>query len=290
MRAAPYDAEEVALAGLHMTAAKLLFAAGAVGPMAGVVAAVEAGRRGVDMQGTKSRNEFAYYCDVAQLLAAPAPPLLAAGAAEAALYAVGDSHCLSPAWREVVWAGRRTCVVPVLATGVKCWHLRPGARAFPGFNWARAVDALPRGAAAVFVCGEIDCREGLQAAVDKGRHPDLAAAIAAAVDFYVAAVAAAGRRRRLRWALVHPVPPVRAETRGTVRRFNRALEAAVRACPPLVFLDVEAQLLVPDGSGLRAGLELDGTHLGPGCAAVLEAALNLHAPGDPARPADWLPP
>ncbi len=291
VRAAGYDAEGVALAGLHMTAAKLLFAGGALGPLPGVVEAVEAGRRGVDMHGTKARNEHAYYCDVVQLLAAAGPPLEGpAGPGDATLYALGDSHCLSPAWRALRWAGRRTLLVPLLATGVKCWHLRPGARAFPGFNWARAVDALPRGAAALFVCGEIDCREGLRAAVDKGRHPDLAAAIAAAVDHYVAAVAAAARRRRLRWALVHPAPPVRAENRDTVRQFNRALAAAVRACPPLVFLDLEAELLAPDGGGLRAGLELDGTHLGPACVAVLEAALNRHAPGDPPRPADWLPP
>jgi hypothetical protein len=144
------------------------------------------------------------------------------------------------------------------------------------------------GAAAMFVAGEIDCREGLVAAVDKGRHPDLDAAVAAAVDLYLAAVQAAARRRRLRWALVHAVPPVRAETRATVRRFNAALGGAARACGGVVrFLDMEAALLTGGGGGLRGDLELDGTHLGPGYVTVLQACLDTHAAGDSTPPPDW---
>ena len=127
------------------------------------------------------RNENAYYCCVAQLSATlplPLPHL-------PALYLAGDSHSLSPSWREVSWLtptltqtptptltptptptltlnlalnpnpipgpdpspspnpnlnptpdqvswrGETHLIHPVLVTGLKAWHLRPGADFFP---------------------------------------------------------------------------------------------------------------------------------------------------------------
>ena len=141
------------------------------------------------------RNENAYYCCVAQLcttLPLPLPHL-------PALYLAGDSHSLSPSWREVSWLtptltptltpsptpsptltlnpaltlnptptptptlhltfnpipipgpnpspgpnpnlnpnpdqvswrGETHLIHPVLVTGLKAWHLRPGADFFP---------------------------------------------------------------------------------------------------------------------------------------------------------------
>ncbi len=58
---------------------------------------------------------------------------------------------------------------PLLVTGLKVWHLRPGSRFYPREQFWATVGLLPRGAQAVLIFGEIDCREGLLLAVDKCR-------------------------------------------------------------------------------------------------------------------------
>ncbi|CAM9849488.1 unnamed protein product, partial [Laminaria digitata] len=66
---------------------------------------------------TNIRNEQAYYCCIAQLLAeasrsssSPAPPLLGPTVspenADDMVYVCGDSHTLTPSWREVTVDGR----------------------------------------------------------------------------------------------------------------------------------------------------------------------------------------
>jgi hypothetical protein len=70
------------------------------------------------------------------------------------------------AWRRASLGGRARVLRPLLATGVKAWHLREGCAFYPAQQFWAAADLVPEGADVVVVAGEIDCREGLRAAVE----------------------------------------------------------------------------------------------------------------------------
>ena len=100
---------------------------------------------------TLIRNENAYSCCAAMLLATPPPQ--PADPPLAPLYVAGDSHALSPSWRVVRWRGQPRVLAPVLVTGLKLWHLRDGADFFPKANFEAAAASLPDGADVVFAFG-----------------------------------------------------------------------------------------------------------------------------------------
>lgn len=266
------DAVTLDTLALAFSAAKILYVRGAVQPLPALVAALEKFRAGQDLAATAVRNEHAYYLCMCGVLAGPRPPPCAPAARDGRpLYLLGDSHCISPAWQRL-GGGDGGHVVPRLATGLKCWHLRDGCRFFPRANFESAVDAVPEGSRAVFAFGEIDCREGMLRAVEQARYDSLDEAVAASVAVYVAAVARAARRRRLSAVYVHPVPPVLDATRPVVTRFNLCLQAAVKSAPGMRWLDFWPRLLGDDGA-LRDEYTLDGTHLSPAYLDLLEAAL-----------------
>jgi hypothetical protein len=47
------------------------------------------------------------------------------------LFLMGDSHCLTPAWRKVELRGQARLLTPLLVTGLKCWHLRVESVFYP---------------------------------------------------------------------------------------------------------------------------------------------------------------
>jgi hypothetical protein len=147
---------------------------GALALVPPLVKIIEEARRGWDMHLTTIRNEHAYYCCVAQLMCDvphPYPEVKCSGID--ALYVCGDSHSLSSAWQIVSIHGTPTPLIPKLVTGLKCWHLRPESVFFPKNNFFNVVDSIPRGARVLFLFGEIDCREGIIRAVEKGRYSDV---------------------------------------------------------------------------------------------------------------------
>ncbi|KAF8068189.1 hypothetical protein HT031_001875 [Scenedesmus sp. PABB004] len=187
-RAIEYSPAQLDALALLLTAAKACFAGGALAAAAELLAAADAPRRAsaAPLHRTLVRNEAAFAGAIAQLLwDAPPPPLRhhahapgaggstgAAGAswADAApVFLLGDSHILPGAWRVITVAGAPRLLVPLLVTGLKAWHLRAGAAFYTAHQFWRAAEALPRGAQVVLVAGEIDCREGLAAAVEKLR-------------------------------------------------------------------------------------------------------------------------
>ena len=113
------------------------------------------------------------------------------------LYALGDSHVLPLAWRRIQFQGRTHTLYPLMATGVKAWHLRKAGKFFPKAHVHRMLQMgapsvertpprvcappltatpcafptslVPRGSSVIVNIGEIDCREGIVAAVSKGR-------------------------------------------------------------------------------------------------------------------------
>ena len=192
--AGTYSAEDLDLLALYFTAVKLLFGLGALQALPPLLRLLEPARNVQDLHLTLVRNENAYYCCIAQLctsLPLPLPSL-------PPLYLAGDSHSLSPSWREVSWRGATHLIHPVLVTGLKAWHLRPEADFFPKANFDAAMRAIPDGAPVVFAFGEIDCREGLLIAVERARYKDLDEAIATVVAIYLSRLTALAASRSFR--------------------------------------------------------------------------------------------
>ena len=173
--------------------------------------------------------------------------------------------------------------------------MRAASRFYPTVNLERSLAQIPPGAEAIFIFGEIDCREGLLVAVEKCRYKDVDAGIAATVDIYMRKMAEIQSASGMT-IFVHPVPPVLDVTRDVVRRFNVVCKARVEAAqnPSIRYLDFEDQLLGPDGEcppapitrvplsngpagragKLVEGYGYDGTHLHPDYLPILEAALE----------------
>lgn len=86
------------------------------------------------------------------------------------LYVCGDSHCLSPAWRHIQFNNEKRLLIPVLVTGLKCWHLRKESNFYPKVNFYCAIDTIPKKEEVLFMFGEIDCREGILLAVQKCKY------------------------------------------------------------------------------------------------------------------------
>lgn len=103
------------------------------------------------------------------------------------IYVCGDSHTLPLSWavlpRE---SSSAPCLlVPKLVTGVKHWHLRPESNFYPKANFFNAVRSIPNGAKVIFVIGEIDCREGILVAVEKGRYGSIEEGINSTISVFV---------------------------------------------------------------------------------------------------------
>ena len=200
--AAAAAADRLDALALLMTAAKALFAGGALRPAAALCRALRPAAAAADVSGaapppppplheTPIRNEAAYFGAVAALLLdrpppAPPPPPMRDGdgdggaggsggggtldAEHPPLFVIGDSHCLAPAWRRAcIDGGRARLLRPLLVTGLKAWHLRPGCAFYPRAQFEAAAALLPAGADVIVVLGEIDCREGLPAALEAAK-------------------------------------------------------------------------------------------------------------------------
>ena len=162
-------------------------------------------------------------------------------------------------------------------TGLKHWHLRPGADFYPKRNFQTVVkEAIPDGADVVFLFGEIDCREGILVAVEKGRYPSLAAGMEATMAHFFAAVEELRVKRKLNRVFIHPIVPVLNETRQIVTQYNALFKERVLATGGrLTWLDgVFEGLLTPGGGALRPEYEFDGTHLHPSYLTLVADAVD----------------
>ena len=273
------------------TAVKLLFCGGALGRAAALSAVtaawVAATPGGSALHESPIRNEAAYGSCIHLLLTQHAPGVPPSQPEEQPLFVLGDSHILPCAWRAVTFRGKQRQMVPCLVTGVKAFHLRPRSCFYPKRQWERACARLPSGSDVIVMVGEIDCREGMLRAIEKGCAPNLPAAARDVAQMLVDALVKhlMTGRSRCGSVLVHPVAPVLDVTRPMVTAFNAALGAAVSRArlkhPVVTWLGGDeagsqfmAMLLTPDGTALKPQYVLDGTHLHPGYVAdVLQDAL-----------------
>jgi hypothetical protein len=285
--AVPYPSDELNLMALLFTAVKMLYICGGLQVLPTLINQLEPLRVDRDLHLTQIRNEHAYYSSIAQMmrhLPFPLPAELASCPLADTIYVCGDSHSMSAAWQVVRLEGhpRPVLLQPRLVTGLKCWHLRPSCRFYPKRNFEAAMRHIPKGASVIFNFGEIDCREGLIVAVEKGRYETVEEGIRLAVDVYIRAMQEQQAVKSLK-VFVHPITPVLDVTRPTVKKFNahmkeRLLTLAKTAQPPstaLTYLDFFDHLLTADGSGFNMDYHLDSTHLKPTYVpSVLQGALN----------------
>ena len=278
------SADELDLLALLFTVVKMAFLAGDLDLIGPLVALIEPVRVGRKLHHTSIRNEAAYYCCVAQLMEQVVTKRESIGLPK--IYACGDSHVLPLAWQRMRVDGKETQIVPRLATGVKAWHLREESTFYPKRNFQSAVASIPKGAKAIFVFCEIDCREGIYVALEKARYKTLEQGIRAVVDIYVSVLleivkdpvdeATKGRTRRHicaepEWRArgltiyVHPVLPVLDVTRPLVLAFNEVLAAQVRKLrhPRIRWLAGLYEELLDGAGKLKQRYELDGTHIHP---------------------------
>ncbi|EKX50783.1 hypothetical protein GUITHDRAFT_103373 [Guillardia theta CCMP2712] len=248
----PYSSDELDLLALHFTIVKILYVTGALARIPDLVELIEPARRGWDMHLTNIRNEHAYYCCVAQLMVDIPWPY---PSCKGEIFVAGDSHCLSTAWQVLSVHGSSVPLVPKLVTGLKCWHLREESVFFPKNNFYNVMASIPDGASVIFLFGEIDCREGILRAVEKGVYADLDEGIAYTIGVYTSALLQLQSQRKWK-VFVQPVAPVLNETREVVKLFNKKLKEEVTALPSFRFLDILDDLLTPDGKFLSPEFEM----------------------------------
>jgi len=266
---------ELTVLSSWMTIAKLLFVAGHVDAARRVAKLLFAIREGRDLHLTSIRNEQAYLANIHTLLEVPTRlvPSEAERKALKPIYVLGDSHTLSLAWRAI---GTDSVGIPVLVTGLKCWHLRAASDFYPKAQLHRlAATKIPRGATVLVVLGEIDCREGILDAVAKCRYDSIDEGQRATVAVYVAKLLELKKAHGWATVHVHPVNPVLPETRALIRTFNAILKAAVgTSAGQLHWIDMPmADLVDVEKDVLKPQFVLDGTHLNPSYIDVLEQKL-----------------
>ena len=187
-------------------------------------------------------THWAYYFFLSRLLASAVPSPHTAGAPP--LFVIGDSHVLSTAWCEVRFRGQPHVLTPRLATGLQAFHLREGHAFLTVSNVEECFRSLPEGTAeALWVVGEIDCREGIPGAVRKGKYASLEAAVAATVEVYIAAVKRLSDRYGVTLYPVSVCPPCNPAYKDRIQATRLFTDALREAFPRLI--DLAATVTTP---------------------------------------------
>ena len=105
------------------------------------------------------------------------------------LFIVGDSHCLTYSWRTVTFQEEFRTICPFLVTGIKAFHTRRGTKFYTHTALHLAMAEMQKSGASelLFSAGEIDVREGISVAVDRGKYESVEVATQqTATEFVVA--------------------------------------------------------------------------------------------------------
>ena len=256
--------------GLLFTLVKILFVKGALNLVKVLLPILDKLHQDRELHLTLLRNEAAFYSCISHVMEVPFSPL---PCNPNFVYFASDSHCIPPSWRTINYCGKPHIIHPLLATGVKIWHIRKEGCFYPKFTLLNALKDVPNGSPVIFNIGEIDCREGLLRAVDNCKYDTMGEAIEAAVEIYIAFLAEQQKEHGF-VVFVHPVLPILRETRSLVVHFNEKLKADVEKCSKFHWLELLDVLLVNEESEFDNEYELDGTHVHPKYVSILEKALS----------------
>lgn len=215
-----------------------------------------------DLNATPIKNGYSYFQFIAKMI--PLKPL--DPKADMRIYIMGDSHCLSPAWNLIEVESKPCLIQPLLITGCKLWHLRDASHIHVKVNYVEALDSIPEGSTLIYILGEIDCREGILPAVEKGRYPNAEAAMKVLLKIYMDRVKEAIRKKKLAHVYIHLVPPALDFARPTIMAFNQLLRKTVLGLKKegvnISWLGFKDNLLLENGQ-LNPLFYIDGTHLHP---------------------------
>ena len=288
------------LLAIGFTAVKVLYSMGDLTCLPKLFELLEPSRASSvkSLHETSIRNEHAYYQCIAWVLAARADNaekyytglgdegcsqisdirLLACSnplacpafncAASRPIYVCGDSHTVSLAWGILDTPTGPRLLIPKLVTGVKHWHLRQDSRFYPKTNFFNVVRSIPAGADTIFILGEIDCREGILVAVERGKYQTVDDGIKHTVQIFGKIVERLVKEKQFNVA-VHPIPPVLNETRPLVMRYSEVYETEMNKLRGTVYLDFQMDL-IDDSGGFKKELQLDGTHIHPSYISFLQ--------------------
>lgn len=255
--------------GLLFTLVKILFIKGALNLVEPLLPVLDKLHDGRNLHLTLLQNEAAFYSCISHVMKVPFSPL---HQNLGFVYFASDSHCISPAWRLINYRGKPHVIHPLLATGVKIWHMRKENCFYPKFSLLNALNAIPDSSVVIFNIGEIDCREGLLQAINSCKYDTMEEAIETVVEIYVRFLQEQMEQRDF-YTFVHPVFPVLDETRTVVLQFNEKLEKCIKNCNGLHWLDFLDTLLANGHSEFNSSYKLDGTHVHPKYVTLLEKAL-----------------
>jgi tetratricopeptide (TPR) repeat protein len=225
------------LLAILFTAMKILFVQGNLAAVTRLIEGVELLRQSfleihhTPLHSTSIRNEHAYYLCLCQVLSTiqqrpsslPTFPYYESSYFNhnRPIFLCGDSHCLSAAWSLISvpcdlsdsQSPRQSrLLIPKLVTGLKQWHLRPNSDFYPKEGFQRMVAGLPEGAdvsdcpssssplllQVILMVGEIDCREGLLVALERGLYSSLEEGIRETLKVFKATITHLVQKKRLR--------------------------------------------------------------------------------------------
>ncbi|KAJ1474766.1 hypothetical protein T484DRAFT_1910867 [Baffinella frigidus] len=236
-------------------------------------------------------THWAYYFFLSRLLASASLQPPAPGVPP--LFMIGDSHVLSSAWAQVTFRGRPHTLTPKLITGLQAYHLRPGNKFLTVANAEECFKSLPEGTTeALWVVGEIDCRDGITGAVAKGKYASIEQGVEVAIAVYREAVKNFQERFGVTLYPVSVCPPTNPAYKDRIkatRLFNNALRAAypnlldmikathlfnnaLRAAYPNL-LDMAAKATTKEGV-LSPEYNCDGTHMNRRAVTLLQEELD----------------
>lgn len=280
-----YTEDELKLLSLYFKVVKLLYVSGDIETAKAVFETIKPARdNGGGLHFTLIRSDNSYYGYIEALLQNPID-LSEKNRLEQEkklIYVIGDSHILSSAWRNIEneKSGKRL-FKPFLINGCKIWHLRKESHAFPKVAFYQALKQLPKHAEVLLVLGEVDCREGVLMALQKGRYQQsLDEAFKVLVDIYIDIMQQIAAKYRIAKLYIQPAPPVLNETRPIISIFNRHLAARLidlkqkEPNSPLQWIHIESEVLTLGKDSLLDEMKLDGSHLHPHYVSLIQNALN----------------
>ncbi|XP_062521933.1 uncharacterized protein LOC134196728 isoform X2 [Corticium candelabrum] len=271
----PYSAEQLDLVAFYFTLVKILYFSGALELIKPLCSVLDMAHSGRELHLSTIRNENAYFCCISQVIKVPGMYVFGSSDEKPEfIYFAGESHAISPAWRSITYQGRHHVIHPIVATGLKLWHLRPESKFYPKIAFYNAMKRVPNGSTIIFCFGEIDCRDGLTTAVAMCKYETLEEAIAAVINIYVVALKELRIKQKLK-VFVHPVVPVLAATRSVVLLFNKMLKERLAKTKHLRYMDFEDALLTGKDLKLKQEYKLDGTHLHPNYLNLIEDTMKM---------------
>ena len=293
-----YDLNSLDLLAVGFTMVKVLYAQGKFSMLPSLFRLIEPTRRrsATSLHETHIRNENAYYFCIAQVMAEKSANAMTTDVftdvkikdssdkaivvveGKRNIYVCGDSHVMPVSWVDIEVKAtdgggtEKALLIPKLVTGVKQWHLRDNSNFYPKANFLNAIKSVPKGAEVVMMIGEIDCREGIFTAIEKGYYESVEEGIKATVGVFISLLKELIQKKKFK-IYIHPILPVLNETREMVKLYNSIYKSEVDKMSDVKWLDFFDDLLTPDRDKLKPEYQLDGTHISPKYISLLESAL-----------------